>query len=600
MLEIDSRSQGATVIGGEGRDVITNTADASDLYSQTILGNGGDDRLVSYNSNSTFGAGTFLRGGTGNDELVGYGRNTKYFGDEGDDKFYVRFDEGTEIDGGAGIDEIYFSSGYYGEIPITNVEIGTFGNSLSISGANLNQIGSFKMRDDVSEADMFLHNIEDLHTAPELILGEGQALRIDTANSPAYSTGLHMDLSNVSLAADASIWFSGFIEDGEVRGGSNSERISGGGKNGVMYGNGGDDTITIWGENAKAYGGDGDDNLSLSARDRLHHKGAALFGGTGDDTLAVYSHVRDVNHTARLYGQAGDDAFVISGDVIKVQMDGGVGVDTIQVHGGTLKGGSLKNIEQTVFLDPTELLTVDTNHTKDMGVMRLGGEAAFVGRAHLELMAVGTGEAEIVVDLKAGERLVVTKYNDYFQTPLFVDFSKSSFEAGSSVVFKGAGNGLYNHSASTVIGGSGDDVLYGGYAFNKLVGGRGDDYVRGRIANDVLSGNKGSDRLEGERGNDLIMGGAGDDLLDGGAGDDFLIGGSGRDTFLFLPDASQVDKIKDWTDGEDVLRIGGGVGFDDLAITQVGSKVHIQIVETKIILFDALTTDLDQADFDFF
>jgi Ca2+-binding RTX toxin-like protein len=55
----------------------------------------------------------------------------------------------------------------------------------------------------------------------------------------------------------------------------------------------------------------------------------------------------------------------------------------------------------------------------------------------------------------------------------------------------------------------------------------------GTSGNDVLFAGLGSDTLSGGDGNDILSSGAGNDTLDGGAGNDTLIGGAGSDTFDF-------------------------------------------------------------------
>jgi Ca2+-binding RTX toxin-like protein len=62
-----------------------------------------------------------------------------------------------------------------------------------------------------------------------------------------------------------------------------------------------------------------------------------------------------------------------------------------------------------------------------------------------------------------------------------------------------------------------------------LVGGAGDDTIYGLGGADKLTGNGGDDVLAGNAGNDTLQGGEGDDYLLGGAGNDTLEGGNGVD-----------------------------------------------------------------------
>ena len=82
-----------------------------------------------------------------------------------------------------------------------------------------------------------------------------------------------------------------------------------------------------------------------------------------------------------------------------------------------------------------------------------------------------------------------------------------------------------------------------------------------------MFGSGGSDKLCGFEGNDTLDGGKGDDYLIGGLGNDILSGGIGRDRF-FLTAGSGPDLITDFTKGEDLLVLGGGLTFAQLSITQ--------------------------------
>jgi Ca2+-binding RTX toxin-like protein len=93
----------------------------------------------------------------------------------------------------------------------------------------------------------------------------------------------------------------------------------------------------------------------------------------------------------------------------------------------------------------------------------------------------------------------------------------------------------------TIIGTSGDDLLFGtdsddvicGLGGNDILfGRRGDDRLIGGEGNDILFGSFGDDRLIGGEGDDLLFGNDGDDYLEGGPGFDFLLGGPGTDILV--------------------------------------------------------------------
>ena len=101
--------------------------------------------------------------------------------------------------------------------------------------------------------------------------------------------------------------------------------------------------------------------------------------------------------------------------------------------------------------------------------------------------------------------------------------------------------------------------------------GAGNDTVSAGVGNDTLNGRRGNDYLFGGLGNDVIEGGGGDDTIHGAAGRNDVRGGGGNDSFIAAIKPSSgsrnINIIRDFTRGEDVLTIkaGGGINeFSDL------------------------------------
>jgi Ca2+-binding RTX toxin-like protein len=89
------------------------------------------------------------------------------------------------------------------------------------------------------------------------------------------------------------------------------------------------------------------------------------------------------------------------------------------------------------------------------------------------------------------------------------------------------------------------------------------DTLLGGLGNDVINALGGSDSVSGLGGNDTLDGGDGADTLSGGDGADLLTGGPGADTFLAAgigPEVQFLDRIADFTSGEDKLEFGGPAG----------------------------------------
>lgn len=170
----------------------------------------------------------------------------------------------------------------------------------------------------------------------------------------------------------------------------------------------------------------------------------------------------------------------------------------------------------------------------------------------------------------------------------------------------GSGNDLLvgNGAANRLTGGDGDDTLNGGDGNDTLYGGAGDDFYILSAGNDViidtsgrngimsdgdidltiaaisafdraeltgaadtrLTGNALNNSLEGNSADNLIYGGAGTDTLDGGSGDDVLYGGSEADTII------------GWAGGDTIF---GGDGVDILSYAASIRAVNINLATNQ-------------------
>ncbi|QXH48832.1 LapA family giant adhesin [Pseudomonas xanthosomatis] len=133
-----------------------------------------------------------------------------------------------------------------------------------------------------------------------------------------------------------------------------------------------------------------------------------------------------------------------------------------------------------------------------------------------------------------------------------------------------------NDGNDTLLGGAGNDIIFGQ---------GGNDYLDGGKGNDILLGGTGNDTLLGGEGNDLLFGGAGNDTLIGGKGNDIMTGGAGADTFVWKAGDTGQDVIKDFKVSEgdrldlsDLLQGERGTTIDNyLKITTVGGESTLQI-----------------------
>ncbi|MFC8097575.1 calcium-binding protein [Streptomyces sp. NPDC057363] len=126
------------------------------------------------------------------------------------------------------------------------------------------------------------------------------------------------------------------------------------------------------------------------------------------------------------------------------------------------------------------------------------------------------------------------------------DDTVAAFTPGVGTVSGGSGDDeLHAHTARTVLGGDGNDmvmgpaVLHGGEGMDHLMGdgddqrmwgGAGDDMIEGYGGDDTVYAGSGDDHAMGGDGRDIVLGGPGDDMLHGEGGDDLVGGGLGKDT----------------------------------------------------------------------
>lgn len=113
-----------------------------------------------------------------------------------------------------------------------------------------------------------------------------------------------------------------------------------------------------------------------------------------------------------------------------------------------------------------------------------------------------------------------------------------------------------NEQNNSAKGAGGDDTI---------IGNGGNDTLFGNNGNDILNGGSGNDLLYGGRGDDILIGGEGDDTLSGDGGNDILTGGTGRDIFVLAPRGG-IDKITDFTKGQDLIGLSGGLTYAQIRV----------------------------------
>ncbi len=286
--------------------------------------------------------------------------------------------------------------------------------------------------------------------------------------------------------------------------GPNDDRVRAGGGNDTILSGIGNDTI---------FAADGDDSVNAGAGND------DLRGGRGNDTL----NGGDGRDT--VFGQQGDDV-----------------IDT---------GSPLQRPD----IDYPSVYPADTNVEDDR-----------------DLVYGGLGNDTI----RTGDD----------RDTIYGDDGRDLIDAGvdADLVFGGQGGDeiVGSEGADTIDGGEGSDLIYGGLNDvigealdlpdsvdlrpdnnrDSLLGGSGDDTIFGRDDDDTLRGGTGNDVLDGGIDEDSLFGDEGNDTIRGGQGNDSSFGGADRDTFLV---GSQNDGLGDFINGNEE-----GNDFDTLDLRGSG------------------------------
>lgn len=488
--------------GGEGNDTLEG-GDGGDTLrgnegDDTLRGQAGDDYLVGGEGNDT------LVGGQGKDKLVGGDGNDRMFGGAGSD--YLRGGEGDDklvggsgndvLMGGAGDDEV---TGGYGH--------DTFVLTDGDGNDTLNGNDGWDV--------IWLKGTTVENVAGWSIRGAGG----EPQPLGALVEGHIIDLSTLGGAGEL------ISPSGEITTFSNMERIRldathtndtlvGTSEDDVLLGDGGDDNIRANRGNDVVDGGAGNDRIDGGGgHDTLR-------GGAGDDWLKGNAG-NDI-----IDGGAGDDKILGNwgGDTLR----GGDGNDTIAGGEGdyrdTLEGGAGND----VLAGDGGADMVSGGEGDDRFIIRPGeGNDTLVGGPGRDIIWM-----EGVTSAEAGGWTL--KMDDGFETDL---------KNWSDVK-------LSNHGgAGQLISPTGDVITFTEMENLSFAQGAADDTLYGQNG-DILRGGEGDDQLMGIRGEGNILdGGAGDDTLIGGSGSDDMSGGAGNDHFI-------VNSLS--TNGNDVIRGGGG------------------------------------------
>jgi hypothetical protein len=446
-------SGGGTLTGGGGTDTVVATRNADFTLSNTAL-------TTSDGLNLTLsGIGIAkLTGGTGNNTFTVSG-----------------WSGGGVLTGGGGTDTIASTKNY-------NV---TLANNSMVSGDGMSVVLSgFSVANLTGGAANNTFTVSNWTGTGTLTGGGGTdtVLAVKDAN---------FTLTNSALTvSDGTSWTLSSIGIARLFGGTsnNTFDISGWSGTGSLTGNGGSDTVIAT----------KDANFTISNAGIYATGGLSMsMGGIG---------------VAKLTGGTSNNTFTVSGWTGSATLTGGGGTDTVLAvkdYNFTLTNTALTTTDGMAVtlsaIGKASLYIGSGTHTFNVSGWSGGGS-----------LVVQSGTGTVVATKAAGFTISSAGIRDDADGMLM---SLSGLAAAQLTITGTTGHKIDASKfpgRTTLVGGSGNDILIAGAGNSSLVAGSG---------NDILVGGAGNDTLVGGAGRDLLIGGPGADSLVGGTGGSLMVGG---------------------------------------------------------------------------
>ena len=491
-----------TADGGEKDDSLVVVAEV--LTPATLRGGAGNDRIIGGGGNDTLygDAGLdALFGNDGNDSLSG-GADQDYLDGQGGDDTLSGGAEGDILIGGTGADVLDGGSGF---------------DTASYATATAGVVVNLQFNTGSNDAQ------GDSYISIERIVG-----------SPS---------NDLLLGNDANNNFGGAAGDDLLDGGGGDDLLSGDAGADQLTGGAGNDfaayTISPSAVNVSLFTGNGTggdaQGDTLNGIENL--QGSTDFGDTleGDNGP---NWLRGLNGNNTLRGLGGND--LIEGGKDNDFIDGGNGNDT------------LKADQDPASNDPSVGGGIDT-------LLGGAGNDTLYGDAGGDTLDGGADDDQIYGG-KSGDMISGGDGNDTLRANFDPASTDPLLSGGIDTLIGGAGNDILYGDAGgdTLDGGEGDDQIYGGKDNDTIFGRGGSDLIYGGAGHDSIDAGEGMNVIYGDDGNDVITSGAGPDYLSGGAGNDTLNAGAGLN-YLFGDGGNDVLTALEGND-----ELNGGANDDQL------------------------------------
>lgn len=448
--------------------------------------------------------------------------------------------------------------------------------------------------------------IVDLAAMPDISWDALGSNQLNDLSSPGESSQAR-SFAAASASADSSepsnptassqnhaLPFNGVVTPVHKTGTSGADGLKGTAANDTLIGNGGNDTLDGSSGNDTLEGGKGNDTYIVDSNaDSVIEKqngGIDTVQSFNDFSLVDVAHVENLTLTGNALNGTGNDLnnFLV-GNVFNNLLDAGLGNDALDGGAGvdTLIGGLgndtyrvdtltdviLENANEGI--DTVEasinffLATVaNVEHLTLTGRRAVSGggndlDNKLTGNELNNLLEGGAGK-DTLDGGKEDDTLVGGLGNDTYIVDSSNDSVMEASNAGTDTVKSSVDWVLGDNLEHLTLTGDSATVGTGNALGNTITASKVDSTLFGLDGNDKLVGNVGNDWLHGGVGIDTLTGSGGNDTLVGGTGNDVLTGGVGADVFVLNAPGQGVDKLNDFTSGEDVLQISASVFGGDL------------------------------------
>ncbi|WP_187287228.1 beta strand repeat-containing protein [Methylotenera mobilis] len=482
------------------------TLDGLNNYNNTLKGMDGDDVLIGRERED------ILIGGAGNDTLHGYVAG--YSSSETAGNIYEGGTGNDTLNGTAGSDTYRYNKGDGADII----------NEGSQNG-NTTSVDKIVLGADIAVSDVTLMRANNSNNLILKFANTGDSITINNWYSDA--TGRIEQV----VFADGTVWDKAKLTtDGlVVTGTSGNDTLNGlSSYNNTLLGMEGSDTL---------YGGTLAD---------------ILVGGAGDDVLnGIYN--------------GGTSYWDTTGNIY----EGGIGNDTLNGTAGSDTYRYNKGDGADIINEGSQ-----NGNTTSVDKIVLGADIAV---SDVTLMRANNSNNLILKFANTGDSITINNwYSDAtgrIEQVVFADgtvWDKAKLTTDGLVVTGTSGNDTLNGLSSynnTLVGGDGNDTLYGNNLADTLIGGAGSDSLNDTAGNNLF---------DGGLGNDIITAGSGNDLLIGGFGNDTITTGTGYDVIVFNKGDGQ-DIINASTGADNTISLGGNFAYSDLSFTKSTNDLILKV-----------------------